>query len=386
MILSLFKIARYFLIDTGRYIKRGLQHGKTAIIHRLAGSSTALDLPRPASQQKTSAPTLSDTEFLELCYQGILGRAPSAKDRASFSSQFEAGAMTRDEFVCEILQCSEFASHSANREAYPAGHFFSALPSAQERAQYIRDTSCESVAGIDLRLTEQTALAKAFASYFFDCPLVRFKDESKRYYSDNVSFPFSDAFIFYCFIRRYNPRQIIEIGSGFSSAAALDSLDALGKSDTRCWFIEPYPRLLRSLLRKEDTRHGILSSAVQEVDLTFFDSLAAGDILFIDSTHVSKISSDVNYEIFDILPRLKPGVLIHIHDIYWPFDYPDEWVQEGRAWTESYLVRAFLQFNNDFRILYFNSYLHPKIRDSLFTPLGVDLGQNDGGSLWLERV
>jgi predicted O-methyltransferase YrrM len=215
---------------------------------------------------------------------------------------------------------------------------------------------------------------------------VRFKDESKRYYAENVSFPFSDAFIFYCFIRRYSPRRIIEIGSGFSSAAALDSLDSLGKNDTQCWFIEPYPRLLQSLLREADTRHGVLPSAVQEVDLTVFDSLAAGDILFIDSTHVSKINSDVNYEIFDILPRLKPGVLIHIHDIYWPFDYPEEWIHEGRAWTESYLVRAFLQFNNDFRILYFNSYLHPKVRRSLFVPLGVDLGENDGGSLWLERV
>ncbi len=89
----------------------------------------------------------------------------------------------------------------------------------------------------------------------------------------------------------------------------------------------------------------------------------------------------MNWEIFEILPRLKPGVLIHVHDIYWPFDYPQEWIREGRAWTEAYVLRAFLQFNNDFQIVYFSSYLHPKVRETVFTPLGVDIGANDGGSL-----
>jgi citrate synthase len=149
MILTLIKTTRYYILNTGRYIKRGLRHCKAAISHRSTGDPTTRDLT-PAGRATTSG--MSNTDFLELCYQGILGRAPSETDKVSFVSQLEAGTKTRDEFVCEILQCPEFASQSASREAYPAGHFFSALPSAQEREQYVRDISCESVAGIDLRL------------------------------------------------------------------------------------------------------------------------------------------------------------------------------------------------------------------------------------------
>lgn len=329
---------------------------------------------------------MTDSEFIDLCYERILGRAANIAVKTLLIAQFKVRITTRDAFVADLLQCPEFESQFLSREAFPSGHFFSALASGEERKRYVRDTSCESIAGIDLRIAEQTALAEEFATYYAQCPLVRTKNTSKRYYSDNPSFPFSDAFIFFCFIRRYSPRKIVEIGSGFSSAACLDSLDALGLNDTKCWFVEPYPALLRSLLRKQDSRHEILPQPLQEVDLSLFESLEAGDILFIDSTHVSKINSDVNREIFDIMPRLKPGVIIHIHDIYWPFDYPEEWIREGRAWTEAYLVRAFLQFNDAFRILYFNSYLHPRLREPVFTPRDVDIGANDGGSLWLVRA
>ncbi|MDZ7783599.1 MAG: class I SAM-dependent methyltransferase [Halioglobus sp.] len=329
---------------------------------------------------------LTNADFIDLCYERILGRVADKKSRSNLLARLESGKTTRDSIVVDLLQSPEFESQLACREAYPAGHFFSALPSAEERARYVLDARCESIAGVDLQTATQTALAQEFATYYSECPLVHTKDAAKRYYSENMSFPFSDAFILYGFIRRYRPRRFIEIGSGFSSAACLDSLDALGLSDTQCWFVEPYPQLLHTLLRKQDARHEVLPMLVQQVDLKLFDSLEAGDILFIDSTHVSKINSDVNHEIFHILPHLKPGVLIHIHDIYWPFDYPQEWISEGRAWNEAYVVRAFLQFNDAFRILYFNSYLHPEVRKSVFAPLGVDIGANDGGSLWIERV
>ncbi len=329
---------------------------------------------------------MTDSDFIDLCYQRILGREADLSAKETMLAQFTAGETTRDVFVAGLLHSPEFELSFASREAYPAGNFFSALPSGQERATYERDAACDSIAGIDLRVDAQTALAQEFATYFSDCPLARKTDASKRYHADNLAFPFSDAFILYCCIRRFNPHRIVEIGSGFSSAACLDSLDSLGRNDTQCWFVDPCPQMLRSLLREEDARHEVLPTPVQEVDLSLFDSLEANDILFIDSTHVSKINSDVNWEIFEILPRLKPGVLIHVHDIYWPFDYPQEWIREGRAWTEAYLLRAFLQFNHDFQIVYFNSYLHPKVRETVFTPLGVDIGANDGGSLWLVRV
>ena len=107
-----------------------------------------------------------------------------------------------------------------------------------------------------------------------------------------------------------------------------------------------------------------------------------GDILFIDSSHVAKIGSDVVYLMTEVLPQLRPGVLVHFHDVFWPFEYPEEWVQEGRAWNETYMLKAFLQFNERFRILLFCSYLALHHRAVLEQHLPLAL-KNSGGSLWL---
>jgi hypothetical protein len=124
---------------------------------------------------------------------------------------------------------------------------------------------------------------------------------------------------------------------------------------------------------------------VQEVGLEKFKALRENDILFIDSSHVSKINSDVNYIFFTILPQLHPGVYIHFHDIFYPFEYPKEWIYEGRAWNEIYLLRAFLQHNAVFKIVFFNTFLeyfHAK-RFQEDMPLCL---KNPGGSVWLKKV
>ncbi len=105
-------------------------------------------------------------------------------------------------------------------------------------------------------------------------------------------------------------------------------------------------------------------------------------MLFIDSTHVSKVGSDVNFLFFEVLPRLRPGVHVHVHDIAYPFEYPREWVLEGRAWNEAYLLRAFLTGNPHWQIDLWPSVLqlrHPEVMAATLharTPV-------DGGSLWL---
>jgi hypothetical protein len=93
------------------------------------------------------------------------------------------------------------------------------------------------------------------------------------------------------------------------------------------------------------------------VPAEIFRSLNENEILFIDSSHVAKTHSDVLHILFDILPLLKKGVLIHFHDILWPFEYPKIWLDQGRAWNEAYFLRAFLQYNKSFEILYFNSFM-----------------------------
>jgi hypothetical protein len=153
-----------------------------------------------------------------------------------------------------------------------------------------------------------------------------------------------------------------------------------------CTFIEPYPELLLSLTKPEERdRLEIIGSNLQDIDLSLFANLAAGDILFIDSTHVAKISSDVNYIFFEILPQLQKGVYIHIHDIFYPFEYPREWIYQGRAWNEAYLLRAFLEYNDVFEIQLFTSFLGHKHQEALAQAMPLCAGRT-GSGMWLKKV
>ena len=117
-------------------------------------------------------------------------------------------------------------------------------------------------------------------------------------------------------------------------------------------------------------------------NISIFSKLGIGDILFIDSSHVAKAGSDVNHALHRILPLLKSGVYIHFHDIFWPFEYPDKWLDDGICWNEIYIVRSFLQYNNEFKIQYFNDYINRFYKEEAckYFP---EIEKNPGGSLWL---
>jgi hypothetical protein len=128
----------------------------------------------------------------------------------------------------------------------------------------------------------------------------------------------------------------------------------------------------------------ILAEPAQAVSPSVFQSLHSGDLLFVDSTHVAKAGSDVNFLFFDVVPALEPGVLVHVHDVFPGFEYPWEWVQEGRVWSENYLLRAFLEFNQTFRIILWPPLIarvHPEQYGRFAEPTG-----NIGGSIYLQRV
>ena len=113
--------------------------------------------------------------------------------------------------------------------------------------------------------------------------------------------------------------------------------------------------------------------------------LEKNDILFIDSTHVSKAGSDVNYILFEILPTLKEGVIIHFHDVFYPFEYPQGWIEKGFAWNEDYLLRAFLMYNSNFELLFFNTYME-QFHKTWIAKNMPDILKNMGGGLWLRKV
>jgi hypothetical protein len=132
----------------------------------------------------------------------------------------------------------------------------------------------------------------------------------------------------------------------------------------------------------------LIEDKVQTVALSVFDRLEAGDVLFIDSSHVSKTGSDVNYLFFEVLPRLKAGVKIHIHDIFFPHDYPKDWVlNEARSWNEQYVLRALLMYSTAFKVVYGNLYafhaMPELVKQALAHPKGYAYG---GSSLWIERT
>jgi len=271
---------------------------------------------------------------------------------------------------------------------FPPGHFYSPIADpADIRAREARIwAAADHLPGIDLRVEAQLALLPQLAPWVaeIDWPVEQPADPT-RYFYGNDQFPVLDAEFLYAALRHFRPKTVIEIGSGFSSliTAEVNRRHFGGAMAFHC--VEPYPR--QFLIDGVDGISSLVRSKVEDVDLAFFDQLGAGDLLFIDSSHVSKVGSDVNYLFFEVLPRLRPGVMVHVHDIFLPDEYPKVWViDQGRNWNEQYLLRAFLQFNTAWEVLWAAHGMgtrHTAAVQATF-PRYPRLG--GGGSFWLRRT
>lgn len=273
---------------------------------------------------------------------------------------------------------------------FPPEHFHSPINAFNELKKQKRKYFFEeerNIKGINLNLDEQLALLEEFKKYYAELPFQENKTEKLRFYYDNEYYAYSDAVFLFCVLRHFRPKQIVEIGSGFSSALMLDinSLFLYGNIDLT--FVEPFPNRLKSLTNSND-KFNLIEKKIQEVESSIFTRLTENDILFIDSSHVVKTDHDLNYLIFEILPKLKKGVLVHFHDIFYPFEYPQTWILEKKiSWNEIYFLRAFLMYNNSFKIKLFNTYLEQKCKDWFFENMPLCLKQTKtfSGSLWLEK-
>lgn len=270
------------------------------------------------------------------------------------------------------------------------GHFYSPIPSRHDLTRLesaIWGPKPPSLPGVDMCDERQRALLASFATHqdaqsLYAQPQVA--GRSLRYSPTNDFFPLADAVALALMLTHETPRRVIEVGSGFSSAVMLDVREHLLSAPVAFTFIDPYPERLRSLLHADDNAE-IIAEQVQQVPLERFETLEAGDILFIDSSHVTKTGSDVNFLFFEALPRLKVGVRVHVHDIVYPFEYPRAWSVEGRAWNEIYLLRAFLQYNAAYSVELFPSYLTFLHQDWLAGSVPA-WQTNLGASIWLRRV
>lgn len=271
----------------------------------------------------------------------------------------------------------------------PPGHYYSPIV---DPAEIDKKTLADSgvamagVAAVDIDSSAMLQLWNGSREILKECSFPDKAVDGKRYYYENEFYSFSDAITLYMMLRTYKPRRIVEVGSGFSSACTLDTIDAHFEHDVSLVFIEPNPGRLRELLRQQDVaRTTIIEKPVQQVDLSVFDELTENDVLFIDSTHVSKTGSDVNHIFFNILPRLNAGVLVHFHDIFFPFEYPSVWaIEQNRSWNEAYLLRAFLMYNAAFQVLFFTNYFARQHRAAV-QELCPTFLRDSGGAIWLRK-
>lgn len=325
---------------------------------------------------------------VKVCYRAVLHREPTAHEVDYFVHQLSIGINYLG--LVEALYLSDEFQNSAGTPLFvPPGHFYSPIVDPNTVEAYLADVESrplpDHLPEIPLDRTEMIETWQAMVPYLLQLPFEMQKTEPYRYQYDNTMYSWGDASVLSGIINLFRPSRIIEIGSGWSSACMLDTVEHILNLDTKITFIEPYTAILRDVLGEDFSKIHVIEEGVQNVDLTVFDQLEANDILFIDSTHVLKTGSDVEFELFKILPRLKDGVIVHFHDMFWPFEYPRPWViEENRSWNELYGIRAFLSGNKEWKVLFFNDYMH-KIELDLVRDSYPAFLNNSGGALWLQK-
>jgi hypothetical protein len=287
---------------------------------------------------------------------------------------------------------SSITNQAAVLVPFPPGHFYSPIvdpATLREKEEEIWGEN-KTCLGIDFNdanhvriLTEVFPGFMGSYTYADDLPETQ---DLTRYFTNNSQFGWLDSRTLLVLLQELRPKRIVEIGSGFSSLLTADVNNRLLQNSVKFSCIEPYPR--EFLLKPLPGLHEVLVQKVEDLPISYFAELAAGDVLFIDSSHVSKTGSDVNYLVFEILPRLQPGVKIHIHDIFLPYEYPQDWVLDlNRSWNEQYLVRALLMYSTAFKVYFGCSYAFRKFPHLVASALGVRQDEAYGGSsLWLERI
>jgi predicted O-methyltransferase YrrM len=257
---------------------------------------------------------------------------------------------------------------------YPPGHYYSPLLNITEALK--RDGK---------RFWKNIRIDRTRLRNFYS-ELSQENRKFKRFVPNNM-FPMVDAILVLRIIELKKPERVIEVGSGFSTLAFLDAFEA-NQSKTRLTCIEPFPnRLKNNVALHELKRIELIQKPLQDVPLQEFKNLKQNDILFVDSSHVAKIGSDVTYLFLVILPELASGVIIHFHDIVYPYTYPKHWTEQGWAWNESLFLRAFLVESYKYEIIAFNSYFNasfPNMEAKVFSEAEIKSG-GTGGSIWLVK-
>ncbi|MCV7090820.1 class I SAM-dependent methyltransferase [Mycobacterium interjectum] len=361
----------------------------------VAGDMGVNPATTPASEASKSMPHMSPAaaeEYIASLYTTVLKRDPGPEEFADWVTG--AANMPPEQVYFAFVNSNEYKLQQ--EKSVPAqflpGHYHSPIVDPSTIAEYVEKQYLQEPSDIKSIHFDEDAMVRFWkenAEFIKDTPFSEHDDGKNRYYYDNGCYPYGDAMMLRAMVAHFKPKNVIaiEVGSGFASACILDAVDHVGLSDFALTCIDSDPDRLRSRLREEDrSRVDIIERRVQGVPVSTFSKLNENDILFIDSSHVLKTASDVHFELFSILPRLNKGVLVHFHDIQYPFEYPRPWLfEDNKSWNEIYALRAFLMYNSAFEVVFWNGLFAHRQHELVHETNPLFL-KNPGSSIWLRPV
>lgn len=275
------------------------------------------------------------------------------------------------------------------KSLFVEGHYHHPLPDFKKMNEQFYEKYCNKhLFDVNLNGDMQKSLLDDFCKFYQELPA--WKDDRTEgldyyYLGDNGMYSYSDAIFLYCMMRKFKPQRIIEIGAGHTTTVMTDVNRLYFENKISITSIEPDCDRIRKLLKENINSIQLHEQNVQDVSVALFKDLKENDILFIDSSHVSKFGSDVNRIIFDILPLLDKGVVIHFHDMFRNFEYPYDFIEMGIGWNENYLLHAFLMYNTHFQVLLLSSFIYEQYPEFLREKMPLTL-KKAGGSLWLQKT
>jgi hypothetical protein len=275
---------------------------------------------------------------------------------------------------------------------YPI-HFYYPVPDILKLRNSKIFDRVSPLSGIDFNEEGQLKyLITISKEYSIECDFPANKTEVEtEYFTENGGFSYGCAAFLHTIIRHHKPKRIIEVGIGQSSKVINKALN-LNKNDgyeANYTAIDPYPP---HYIKDLSNLSNLIARPVEELDVDLFSELGANDILFIDSSHQVKIGNDVVFLYLEVLPILKPGVIVHIHDIGFPNEYPKAYFLNEKfrvAWNEQYLLQAFLINNSKFKVLLGAANIMRKFKNQFkesFPLYNPSHHLNSSGSFWMQRT
>ena len=237
------------------------------------------------------------------------------------------------------------------KEFVNSGHFYSIIPDINDKYNSIGS----KFLNLDFNEKNHIKILDEINNYLINFDEIFGYNENSnqrqqnfQYSLINDSFGWMDARLLYYFIQKNKPKKIIEIGSG-NSTLLIYNINKMFNLNIEITCVDPYPTdYVKNLHNSGEIN--LINDKLENINLNLFKNLEENDILFIDSSHVVKLDSDVLYYFTNIFPILNKNVIIHIHDIFFPNDYPNEWLIQGRFWNEQYFLYIFLQYNSKFKM------------------------------------